>query len=51
MRDNFFHIESVINAVGYAQFFSRSHGAVIRVFDEAGAVIETHEEMGDFNEW
>jgi hypothetical protein len=39
------------NAMGYAEFFSRSHYAVIRVFDEAGNVIETHEHQGDFKEW
>ena len=38
------------NAVGYAQFFSRSHDAVIRVHDDAGNVIETHEHKGDFKE-
>ena len=38
------------NAVGYAKFFSRSHDAVIRVYDEAGNVIETHEHAGDFKE-
>ena len=38
------------NAVGYAKFYSRSHAAVIRVFDEAGNVIETHEHTGDFKE-
>ncbi len=27
------------------------HDAVIRVYDEAGNVIETHEHMGDFKEW
>ena len=32
------------------QFFSRSHDAVIRVYDEAGNVIETHEHTGDFKE-
>ena len=36
------------NAIGHAKFFSRSHYAVIRVFDEAGNVIETHEHAGDF---
>ena len=36
------------NAVSYAKFFSRSHLAVIRVFDEAGNVTETHEQTGDF---
>jgi hypothetical protein len=39
------------NAVGYAKFFIRSHGAVIRVCDEAGNVTETHEHAGDFKEW
>jgi hypothetical protein len=31
------------NAIGYAKFRSRSHDALIRVYDEAGNVIETHE--------
>jgi len=31
------------------KFFSRSHDAVIRVYDAAGNVIETHEHKGDFN--
>jgi len=39
------------NAIGYAKFFSRSHNAVIRVYDEAGNVIETHEHAGEFKEW
>jgi hypothetical protein len=38
------------NAVSYAKFYSRSHNAVIRVYDEAGKVIETHEHAGDFKE-
>ena len=38
------------NAVFYAKFFSRSHDAVIRVYDEAGSVIETHEQAGEFKE-
>jgi cytochrome oxidase Cu insertion factor (SCO1/SenC/PrrC family) len=29
------------------QFYSRSHEAVIRVYDEPGNVIETHEHSGD----
>jgi hypothetical protein len=29
--------------IGDAKLFSRSHDAVIRVYDEAGNVIETHE--------
>jgi hypothetical protein len=33
------------------EVFSRSHHAVIRVYDEAGNVIETHEHAGEFKEW
>ncbi len=29
----------------------RSHDAVIRIYDEAGDVIQTHEHTGDFKEW
>jgi len=39
------------NAIGYAKHRSRSHDAVIRIYDEAGNVIETHEHAGDFKEW
>ena len=38
------------NAIGYASQYSRSHNAVIRVYDEAGNMIETHEQE-DFREW
>ena len=38
------------DAVSYAMFFSRSHDAVIRVYDDAGNVIETQEHKGDFKE-
>jgi hypothetical protein len=38
------------NAIGYAKFFSRSHDAVIRVYDDAGNVIDTYEQAGDFKE-
>jgi len=38
------------NAIGYAEHYSRSHDAVIRVYDEAGNVIETHAHKGDFKE-
>jgi hypothetical protein len=38
------------NAIGYAEQYSRSHDAVIRVYDAAGNVIETHEHAGDFKE-
>jgi hypothetical protein len=39
------------NAIGYASQCSRTHDAVIRVYDAAGNVIETHEHAGDFKEW
>jgi hypothetical protein len=35
----------------HAKFYSRSHDAVICVYDLAGNVIETHEHAGDFKEW
>jgi hypothetical protein len=38
------------NAMGYAMHYSRSANAVIRVYDTAGNVIETHEHAGDFKE-
>jgi hypothetical protein len=43
--------DSVSNAVDYAKFYSFPHNAVIRVYDAAGNVIETHEHKGDFKEW
>ncbi len=39
---------AISNAIGCAKFSSRSHDAVIRVYDEAGSVVETHEHSGDF---
>jgi len=41
----------VSDAIEYAKFYSRSHDAVIRVYDEVGHVIETHEHAGEFREW
>jgi hypothetical protein len=38
------------DAIRYAKFYIRSHNAVIRVYDEAGNVIETHEHTGEFKE-
>jgi len=38
------------NAIGYANHYSRSHGAAIRVYDDAGNEIETHEQKGNFKE-
>jgi len=39
------------NAIGYAKYRSRSHAAMIRVYDEPGNVIEAHEHNGDFKDW
>src|SRR5215471_10833352 len=41
---------AVTNAIGYAKHRSRSHDAVIRVYDAAGDVIETHKHKSDFRE-
>jgi hypothetical protein len=38
------------HSVGYAMHSSRSHDAVIRVYDDAGDVIETHEHKSHFKE-
>jgi hypothetical protein len=43
--------DAIMNAVGYAKFYSRSHDTVILVSDDAGNVIETHEHTGEFKEW
>ena len=40
--------DALVDAVIYAKFYSSSHPATIRVFDEAGAVIGTHQSTGDF---
>jgi len=39
-----------LNAIGYAMHSRRSHDAVIHVHDDAGNVIEAHEDEGDFKE-
>jgi hypothetical protein len=39
---------AISNAIGYAKFRSRSCRAMIRVYDDAGNVIETHEHAGEF---
>jgi hypothetical protein len=41
---------AIPTAVDYAKFYGRSHDAVIRVYDDAGNVIKTHEHAGDFKE-
>ena len=42
---------AISSALGYAKFRSRSHHAVIRVYDDAGNMIETHEQESEFKEW
>jgi len=39
---------AISNAIGYAEHFSRSHDAVINVYDVSGNLIETHVHTGDF---
>ncbi len=40
----------IAQRIDYAKHYSRSHDAMIRVYDAAGNVIETHEHAGDFKE-
>jgi hypothetical protein len=42
--------DAISDAVDGPKFRSRSHDAVIGVYDEAGNVIETHEHAGDFKQ-
>jgi hypothetical protein len=42
---------AITNAIGCAKFYSRSHDAVIRFYNESGNVIETHEHTGEFREF
>jgi hypothetical protein len=41
----------VLKKIGYAEHDSRSHNAVIRVYNDAGTVIQTQEHKGEFREW
>jgi hypothetical protein len=43
--------DAAANAIGYAMHSSRSLDAMICVYDKAGNVIDTHEQVGDFKEW
>jgi len=43
--------DAISDAIGYAKFYIGSHHAVIGVYDETGNVIETHENVGQFEEW
>jgi hypothetical protein len=41
---------AISNAIGYAEHFSRSRDAVIRVYDDAGNVIQDARAKGEFKE-
>jgi hypothetical protein len=41
---------AIRDAIDHAKFYSRLHEVVISVYDEAGNVIETHEQAGEFKE-
>ena len=41
---------AISDAIGYAKHCSRSHDAVIRVYDKAHNVIETHEHADEFKD-
>lgn len=43
--------EAIRDAIDHAKFYSRSHDVLIRVYDDAGNVIETHKHAGEFKEW
>ena len=43
--------DAISNAIDYAKSLNRSHDAVIRVYDEAGNMIKTHEHAGEFKVW
>ena len=42
--------DAIVDAIFYAKFYSRSHPAIIRVFDESGAAVGTYESVGEFKE-
>jgi hypothetical protein len=39
------------DAANYAKFYSRSHDAVIRVYERSSSVIKTYEQADEFKEW
>ena len=41
---------AISNAISFVKFNSGSHDAVIRVYDEAGNVIQAHEQAGGFEQ-
>jgi len=42
---------TIPDAIDYAEHRSRSHDAVITVYDAAGNLLEVHRHKGDFKEW
>jgi hypothetical protein len=50
LTKNLFSPWRVVGFLATQKFYSRSHDAVIRVYDESGNVIETHEQAGDFKD-
>jgi hypothetical protein len=42
--------DAIVDALNYAKFYSRSHPAIIRVFDESGAVVWTVDSERNFGE-
>ena len=42
---------AIVKAIGYAMHYSRSADTIIRVYGDAGNVIETHQHKGEFKEW
>jgi hypothetical protein len=40
--------DAIRNAIAYSKFYSRSHDAVIRVYGNAGDVIQMHKDAGGF---
>jgi len=42
---------AVANTIDYAKHYSRSHHAVIRIYNAAGNAIETQKHKGEFREW
>jgi hypothetical protein len=37
--------KAITDAIDHAKFFSHSHDAVVRIYDQGSNVIETHEHM------
>jgi hypothetical protein len=45
-------VATMHNEVNQAREFNRrSHDSVIRLYDDAGNVIETHQHKGEFKDW